>query len=88
VEGGGSRSEDAIMSPHSRGMLEQMLPQAESMVARGAERIQAQEARVATLKNKGALVDQSKKLLAIMKQTQELQIQHVKLLRQELAVSG
>jgi hypothetical protein len=69
-------------------MLEQMLPQAESMVARGAEHIQAQEARVAALEHKGALMEESKKLLAIMKQTQELQIQHVKLLRQELAVSG
>jgi len=68
-------------------MLEQMLPQAESLVARGAERIQAQEARVAALEHKGIPTDQSKHLLTIMKQTQELQIEHVMLLRRELAGS-
>jgi hypothetical protein len=75
------------MPPHSREMLEQMVPQAESQVARGAERIQAQEERVAALEHKGVPTDQSKKLLAIMKQTQELQIEHVMLLRRELANS-
>jgi len=76
------------MPPHSRAMLERMLPEAEGLVARGAERIQAQEARVAALEDKGTATDQSKKLLAVMKQTQELQIEHVMLLRRELAVSS
>jgi hypothetical protein len=66
-------------------MLEQMLPAAESLVARGAERIRAQEERVAAFERYGAVADQSKQLLAIMKQTQELQIHHVILLKRELA---
>jgi Crp-like helix-turn-helix domain len=77
----------AVMSPHSRAMLQRMLPEAESQVALGAERVQVQEARVAALGHNGALADQSKKLLDIMKQTQKLQIQHVMLLRRELAES-
>lgn len=72
------------MPPHSQRMLEQMLPEAEDFVARGAERIRAQEIRVASLAGTGALAIQSEKLLAIMMQTQELQIQHVALLRREL----
>jgi hypothetical protein len=64
-----------------------MLPEAQSLVARGAERIRAQEARVAALERNAALADQSKQLLAIMKQTHELQIHHVTLLRQDLAGS-
>jgi hypothetical protein len=73
------------MQIHSRAMLEEMVPKAESLVAKGAERIRAQEARVAGLKYKGAVGDQSKNLLAIMEQTQELQIEHVALLKRELA---
>jgi hypothetical protein len=73
------------MPPHNRAMLERMLPEAETSVAEGAARIRLQEARVAALQDKGALADQSKKLLVIMKQTQELQIEHVTLLRRELA---
>lgn len=66
-------------------MLEQMLPAAENHVAQGAVRIRAQEARVAALRNKGQTADQSKKLLAVMKQTQALQTEHVDLLKRELA---
>lgn len=73
------------MPVHSRAILEQMAPKAERHVARGAERIRAQEARVACLQHKGTVGDQSEKLLAIMKQTQELQIEHVALLKRELA---
>lgn len=76
------------MPAHNRAILEQMLPKAESLVARGAERVRAQEARVTCLEHKGAIADQSKKLLAIMKQTQELQIEHVALLRRELVGSA
>jgi hypothetical protein len=68
-------------------MLEQMLPAAENHVARGAERIRAQEARVAAWERKG-LADQSKTLLDLMKQTQVLQMDHVELLKRELAESG
>jgi hypothetical protein len=77
----------ATMTPHSREMLEKMLPEAEYLVDQGAERIRAQEARVATLGHKGWLADQSKKLLDLMKETQELQIEHVALLKRELAAS-
>jgi hypothetical protein len=75
------------MPAHSRAVLEQMLPAAENRVARGAERIRAQEARVAALERRG-LADQSKTLLAIMKQTQALQMEHVELLKRELAEPG
>jgi hypothetical protein len=73
------------MQAHSRALLEQMLPQAESFVARGAERIRAQQVRVTALRQKEPLAEVSKKLLALMQQTQELQILHVRLLRRELA---
>jgi hypothetical protein len=72
------------MPAHSRAVLEQMLPAAQNHVARGAERIRAQEARVAALERKG-LADQAKKLLAVLKQTQALQMEHVELLKRELA---
>lgn len=75
------------MPAHSRSTLEKLLRDAEGLVARGAERLRAQEARVAALQCKSALADQSKNLLAVMKQTQELQIQHVALLKQELTAS-
>lgn len=75
------------MAVHSRAILEKMLPKAQNLVAEGAQRIRAQEARVAVLEQKGAIGEQSKKLLAIMKQTQELQIGHVALLKRELASS-
>jgi hypothetical protein len=42
---------------------------------------------VAALEHKGLLADQSKKLLVILRQTQELQIDHVELLKRELANS-
>lgn len=72
---------------HTRAMLLQMLPDAERLVARGAERLRAQEARVVALKNKGLLEEHSRKLLQIMKQTQELQVEHVELLKRELAAT-
>jgi len=38
-----------MAAPHNRQALEQMLPEADGSVARGAARIRAQEARVAAL---------------------------------------
>ena len=73
---------------HTRAMLQQMLPDAEMRVARGAEYLRAQEARVAALKGKGQLAEHSRQLLEIMKQTQDLQMQHVELLKRELAATG
>jgi hypothetical protein len=76
------------MSAHNHAMLEQMLSAAENHVAKGAERIRVQEARVAALKHKETRVaEQTKQLLAIMLQTQELHIGHVALLKRELASS-
>ena len=75
------------MPSHTRAMLQQMLPVAERHVATGAERLRAQEARVAALKNKGPLAEDSRKLLEIMKQTQEHQKDHVELLKRELAAT-
>jgi hypothetical protein len=63
------------MPAHSRAVLEQMLPAAQNRVARGAERIRAQEGRVAALERKG-LGDQAKRLLAVFKETQALQMEH------------
>lgn len=73
------------MPRHSRKALERMLPVAESHVAQGAERIRAQESRLAALEQKGARTEEAEQLLAIMKQTQVLQVEHVVLLRRELA---
>ena len=70
---------------HTRAMLEELLPDAELRVVRAAEHLRAQEARVVALKGKGQLAEDSRKLLEIMKQTQELQMEHVELLRRELA---
>jgi hypothetical protein len=75
------------MAAHSRAMLEWMLPEAESFAARGAELIREQEERVAALQHKGAMAEHSKTLLALMRDTQELHISHVMLLRRELGLT-
>jgi hypothetical protein len=70
-------------------MLEQMLPKAERLLAAGAERIRTQEARVADARRKGGQqLLQSEQLLAVMKQTQWLQSDHVALLKGELIDLG
>jgi hypothetical protein len=74
------------MAAHNRATLEWMLPEAESFAARGAELVREQEARVAALQDM-AKVEQSKKLLALMRDTQELHVSHVALLRRELGLS-
>jgi hypothetical protein len=85
--GGQVLSEVAIMPAHSRATLEWMLPLAESFVARGAELIRQQEARVAALQHKGAIAMHSENLLALMRDSQHLQINHVALLRRELGLA-
>jgi hypothetical protein len=73
------------MATHNRATLEWLLlPQAESLAARGAELVRAQEARVTALQHKGANAEHSKALLALMRDSQELHISHVALLRREL----
>jgi hypothetical protein len=83
----GSLSEIAIMAAHNRAMLEWMLPQAESFAARGAELVREQEARVVALQHNKAMAEQSKTLLALMRDTQELHVNHVTLLRRELSLT-
>jgi hypothetical protein len=61
-----------------------MLPEAEGFVAMGAELIRQQEARVAALQHRGEIAKHSEKLLALMRDSQHLQINHVALLRREL----
>jgi hypothetical protein len=53
----------------------------------GAELVREQEARVAALQGKGAMAEHSKTLLALMRNTQELHISHVTLLRRELGLT-
>jgi hypothetical protein len=73
------------MTPaHDYETLQQMLSKAKCFVARGAERVQEQKARAVSLKRQGLAAEQSKKLLEIMTQTQELQVSHVELLEREL----
>jgi acyl-CoA thioesterase len=83
----GSLSEVAIMARHNRATLEWMLPRAESLAAKGAELVRAQEARVAALQHKGANAEHSKALLALMRDSQHLQTSHVAHLRQELGLT-
>ena len=75
------------MARHSRATLERMLPEAEGFAARGAELVREQEARVAAWQHNMARAKQSKTLLALMRDTQELHIRHVALLKQELGLT-
>ena len=70
---------------HSRTELKEMLPQSERLVANGAERILAQQERVAELERNGRPAKEAKKLLKLMQETQRLQLGHVELLKRELA---
>jgi hypothetical protein len=75
-----------------RGILKRMLAHAKDLVAEGEARLVAQEARVAELECKGKGKDregrESWKLLRIMRDTQNLQIGHVRLLERELGGGG
>ena len=69
-----------------------MLAHAKDLVAEGEARLVAQEARVAELewmgKGNGREGRESWKLLRIMRNTQNLQIGHVRLLERELGEVG
>ena len=70
--------------PHDRSMLEDLIARAEKFVAEGADRLAAQRARVAGMKRIGGGAEQSTRLLRIMEDTQALQIDHLRTLKQEL----
>jgi hypothetical protein len=73
-----------VDNSHAKFVREDLLPRAEKFVAEGEQRVAAQEARVADLERKGRDAPQSKKLLAIMRETMALQISHLELLQREL----
>jgi hypothetical protein len=68
-------------------MIKEMLAQAKGFVAEGEARLLAQETRVAKLEGKDREGRESRKLLNIMRDTQNLQIGHVRLLERELAAN-
>jgi hypothetical protein len=70
--------------PHDRSMLEDLIVRAEKIVAEGEDRLAAQRARIAELKRIGGGAGQSTKFLRIMEDTQALQIDHLRTLKQEL----
>jgi hypothetical protein len=72
------------MHPHTRAIIDEMLPRAKAFVAAGEERVRAQETRVAELERKGGAGHESRKLLKIMRETQALQMSHVRLLEREI----
>jgi hypothetical protein len=76
------------MHPHTRTIIDQMLPRAKGLAADGEERVRVQEARVAELERKGRIAPESKKLLKIMRETLALQISHVRLLEREIKADG
>jgi hypothetical protein len=61
-------------------IIDELLPRAKTFVAEGEQRLAALEARVADLQRKGHDALQSKKLLAVMRETMSLQINHVELM--------
>jgi hypothetical protein len=65
-------------------MIKEMLARAKDLVAEGEVRLVAQEARVAELGGKSQEGRESLKLLRIMRDTQNLQVGHVRLLEREL----
>jgi hypothetical protein len=74
--------------PHTTEVLEQLLARAKDLVADGEARLVAQEARLADLARKGGDSPESWKLLKIMRDTQNLQVGHLKLLERELGPAG
>ena len=76
------------MHPHTRTIIDRMLPRAKGLAADGEKRVCVQEARVAELERKGRIAPESKKLLKIMRETLALQISHVRLLERETADDG
>jgi hypothetical protein len=74
--------------PHTPQVLKLLLARAKDLVADGEARLVAQEARLADLGRKGADSRESRKLLKIMRETQNLQVAHLKLLEWELGSTG
>jgi hypothetical protein len=74
----------ADVSAHTKLIVRELLPRAKNFVAESEGRLAAQEARVADLQRKGLDAPQSRKLLAVMRETMALQISHVKLLEREV----
>jgi hypothetical protein len=77
---------------HPPEVLKRLLSRAKGHVAEGEARLVEQEARVAELELKGKANGEegreSLKLLRIMRETQNLQIGHVRLLERELGGGG
>lgn len=69
---------------HTKLIIDELLPRAKGLVADGERRLAAQEARVADLQRQGRHAPQSKKLLAMMRETMTLQIGYVELLEWEI----
>ena len=69
-------------------MIKEMLAQAKGFVAEGEARLLTQETRVAKLEGKDREGRESRKLLKIMRETQNLQVGHVRLLERELAAAN
>ena len=61
-----------------------MLTDAETSVAEGERRLEAQRIRVAALEKTGRPAEQSQRLLKIMEQTQSLQLSHIAMLKRDL----
>ena len=76
------------MVPHTPQVLKLLLARAKDLVADGEARLVAQEARLAALGRKGGDSRESWKLLRIMRDTQNLQVAHLKLLERELGPNG
>jgi hypothetical protein len=69
-------------------MIKEMLAHAKGLVAEGEARLLAQETRVAKLEGKDREGRESRKLLKIMRDTQNLQVGHVRLLEREIAADA
>jgi hypothetical protein len=65
-----------------------MLPQAAGLVASSAERILAQQERVAELERSGRPAKEAKKLFKLMQETQRLQLGHVGTSQTRIGWSG
>lgn len=76
------------MRPHTRTIIDHLLPRAKGLAADGEERVRLQEARVVGLERKGQIAPESRKLLKVMRETLALRISHVRLLEREIKTDG
>jgi len=74
--------------PHTRTIIDHLLPRAKGLAADGEERVRLQEARVVGLERKGQIAPESRKLLKVMRETLALRISHVRLLEREIKTDG